>query len=707
MRGMPETPLLTYLRIQRATDRDVLAALRSSAASVDGELRRLQGRVGAGNTMRREQLLHSQAAINREMATLFTRVGKTVEANSAEAAAAGAESILRESESLLRRIVSAEDYDYMLRSVRESAAQSLEALRMRVSGSSYVPLAESVWGTHAAVNGKIGQLVNDALARGASAAELARDVRAYVNPNTPGGVRYAALRLGRTELNNAFHAAQVAQAQDEPWTVAVRWHLSGSHPVPDECNDYAEKVHMDDGEPGLWDPEEVPSKPHPNCLCYTTPETPDVEQFIDQYFDGKYDPYLEDEGVDVPPPVEDQMSVSQIESAYQRLSAPQGPYSNRAVVDWTRGKGEEPTPGDAWGAYVGNAYNVLNVWKRTGTIPEKYASVRPDRLKRLDGLLDEAFDKYSVELADNTTLYRAVHSRKGFDAKDFTPGSEHVERSWMSTGIRESTEYGDTIIEVRVPRGTKVMVGEENELILRPGAKYRTVSNTGDRIVVEVEDFVKTDVVQPLKAVDKVGSSELQARMSKAELQRQELTKAKYVQSGKGKGNYNLETGYDSKSARALTNYTESANVPMNLLKRDPEAFMADEDWGEFWLDSIAQMNDMVEELLKKNAIQEDITVARHMTGKFGDLEEGSYFADPGFLSTTTDLTAFTSAPSAAYQEALAAGAEDWTFIIQAPKGTPALPGADYQKEIVFGPGSKQKILFVDKETRTIYTEFE
>lgn len=302
LEAMPETPLITYLRIQQATDRQVLAALRVSAGAVSSELRRLQAQSGAGAAMRREQVLRSQVAINRELETLYRRVGDVVKASAADAAAAGAETILRESEGLLRSVLSASDYDYLMRSARASAAQSLEVLRQRVSGSSYVPLAESVWGNQRWANSSVNNMVNAALARGASAAELAKEVRAFVNPNTPGGVRYASMRLARTELNNAFHAAQVKQAQEEPWTTAVRWHLSGSHPVPDECNDYAEREHFDGGEAGLWKPSEVPAKPHPNCLCYTTPETLTPEQFIKQYMKGDFDSYLDQNDLPPAPP---------------------------------------------------------------------------------------------------------------------------------------------------------------------------------------------------------------------------------------------------------------------------------------------------------------------------------------------------------------------------------------------------------------------
>jgi hypothetical protein len=73
----------------------------------------------------------------------------------------------------------------------------------------------------------------------------------------------------------------------------MRWNLSGSHPEPDECNEYAEQSHMPNGEAGLWLPEEVPLKPHPNCLCYVTPENVSRDQFIADFESGKYDTYVD------------------------------------------------------------------------------------------------------------------------------------------------------------------------------------------------------------------------------------------------------------------------------------------------------------------------------------------------------------------------------------------------------------------------------
>lgn len=285
--------LARYLVLQRALDTDVLRALQVSATAVEAELRRLQSSQRVGSMIRTQQLLLSQQAMQAEMARYWSRVGEMTKAAMATAAAEGAESML--DTDLLSRVFGQDDVDYMTRSARASAAQALSTASERISGTSYIPLAESVYDNAALSSGKIDDLVNSAILRGASAAELAADVRDFVNPNTPGGVRYASMRLARTELNNAFHASQIRQAQKDPWTLTVKWWLSGSHPRPDECNEYADSSHFPGGEAGHFRPSEVPAKPHPNCLCFTTPENDDVDEFIRKFEAGQYDEYLEKE----------------------------------------------------------------------------------------------------------------------------------------------------------------------------------------------------------------------------------------------------------------------------------------------------------------------------------------------------------------------------------------------------------------------------
>lgn len=295
---MAPTPpaLRPYLVLQQALDTAVLAHLRTSAQEVEAHLKRLERRTGIGAAVRRDQLRLAQAAIHRDLARLWTKVGNTTEAANALAAAAGAETAFRAAEGALESVLSPDDRALLLRSAKASASQALRAAQERISGTSFIPLADSVYLNQAHTNGTIDRIVNSGLARGVSAKELADEVRQYVNPNTPGGVKYAAMRLARTELNHAFHAGQVRQAQEDPWVTAVRWHLSGSHPTPDECNQYAEEEHVDGLGAGVFDKFQVPGKPHPNCLCYTTPETVEPDDFVEAYLRGDYDDHLAEQG---------------------------------------------------------------------------------------------------------------------------------------------------------------------------------------------------------------------------------------------------------------------------------------------------------------------------------------------------------------------------------------------------------------------------
>lgn len=283
--GVDRRPLISYLRVQRDQDRRMIAILRRTSTRIDDELRRLEARAGIGAAVRRDQLRLTQVELHRELAELWRQLGLQILAGREEAAAAAIESIYPPT--LLRSVFPAADVDYLLRSAKTQAASTIEVVEARLK-ISRIPLARSVYKSEQLVSGQVDAIVDEALARGASARELAKDVRRFVNPNVRGGVRYAAMRLGRTELNNAFHATQVQSGITTPWTHGLRWNLSGSHPRPDECNEYAEH-----GGTGVWDPKEVPAKPHPNCLCFMTPEVDDRATFIDRYVAGDFDNFVD------------------------------------------------------------------------------------------------------------------------------------------------------------------------------------------------------------------------------------------------------------------------------------------------------------------------------------------------------------------------------------------------------------------------------
>ena len=98
------------------------------------------------------------------------------------------------------------------------------------------------------------------------------------------------LRLARSEINNAFHAISVNHNVEKPWVEGMRWHLSRSHPKPDDCDKFAKGGPKGDGV--YRPPSNTPRKPHPHCFCYVTPEVPTEDAFLDRLIAGNYDDYL-------------------------------------------------------------------------------------------------------------------------------------------------------------------------------------------------------------------------------------------------------------------------------------------------------------------------------------------------------------------------------------------------------------------------------
>lgn len=291
---VPPWAMLAYLRVQERHERELLFALKRSASRIDRELRALERKSGIGAAVRRDQLRLSKAAIQREIASLWRLLGSQVEASRAEAAAAAVKTMHTYDAVLLRAVMSQAEMDLLLRGLLLQAERGVSVVETRVLGMSRISLSDRVWRSRVLVSGQLDRVIDNALARGVSARELADDVRAFVNPNTKGGVRYAANRLARTEINNAFHGTQIRQAQQVPWITGMQWQLSGSHPRPDECDTYANESHYDGGDAGVFLPAEVPAKPHPNCLCFTTPVVPDRSTFISQYQAGAYDSFIDE-----------------------------------------------------------------------------------------------------------------------------------------------------------------------------------------------------------------------------------------------------------------------------------------------------------------------------------------------------------------------------------------------------------------------------
>lgn len=150
------------------------------------------------------------------------------------------------------------------------------------------PLSQRVYRTKALANRWVQRDVNSGILRGDSARDIAKTVRRHIRPSTPGGVSYAALRLGRTELNNAFHATAITFSQDRPWVQGMEWHLSQVHTFDPNrveiCETYARQT---------FPVNKVPPKPHPQCRCFITPVLESSDVFIRRLTAGEYEGWID------------------------------------------------------------------------------------------------------------------------------------------------------------------------------------------------------------------------------------------------------------------------------------------------------------------------------------------------------------------------------------------------------------------------------
>lgn len=284
--------LQQYLRLQNQADRRVIALLRRARRDVDRQIKTLVGN-RPGAVVRREQLLMARKAIDESLARVWTNLREIIETQALVAGDVAVRVNGAYDSILLRQGLSAAERAVLARSNMIAARQAIQHALNREfdeSGSTKRTLSEKVYHSRRVIDVQVDRLINSALSRGLSAREFAKEVSRFIRPDTPGGVRYAAQRLARTELNNAFHYAQTKDNAAKPWVTGQKWHLSGSHPKPDECNVFAARnVGMG---PGVFPKADVPNKPHPNCLCFITPETDSEEDWVRKFQSGEYDDYL-------------------------------------------------------------------------------------------------------------------------------------------------------------------------------------------------------------------------------------------------------------------------------------------------------------------------------------------------------------------------------------------------------------------------------
>lgn len=272
---------------KRWDERDPLKAYVRHQAVVDAELRKVLLR--AANDAKHRlaglppgSLRRAQLQLAEEQLRLWAQIGTIIEDGIVRGGPIVANTSSIFTDDLLKNIgVTTNDYfrEQMARSARNTMRYYLAREQHGMT------LVERVYRNGQVASGRIDRIVANGILRGSTSYEIARDVAGLINPNTPGGTSYAAMRLARTEVGNAMHGASRDQYAANPFVQRVAWSLSSSHPRPDVCDDLVAD--------GPYKPEDVPDREHPQCLCYITPEVMSNQELIRRFKSGEFDAYAD------------------------------------------------------------------------------------------------------------------------------------------------------------------------------------------------------------------------------------------------------------------------------------------------------------------------------------------------------------------------------------------------------------------------------
>lgn len=273
------TPLKVFLGLLKPVEDEMADILRDAAEEAERLIPKLLEKHTKGSVIRAAQLAAVLREIRSQQSAMWGALAPVLRSGQLASVKKAATLQTQVDKHLAKLGVSIPGFKEALEA---QAVTNLENAKFK----SKIPLSSKVYQTQALAQGMVDRRVKAGIALGKGHQEIAKDVRDLILPTTPGGVSYAAKRLARTELNNAFHAATIARHANDPWTIGFEWHLSGSHPKskPDICNRLAGHT---------YPKTNVPDKPHPNCLCYITAEQVGEEEFFDAFIAGDYNTYLD------------------------------------------------------------------------------------------------------------------------------------------------------------------------------------------------------------------------------------------------------------------------------------------------------------------------------------------------------------------------------------------------------------------------------
>lgn len=495
--GPGADPLKLYLRGERIAVAGIEADLRDASADAARRINKLETKHGIGSVVRRGQL----AVIRRELRNVTDGLWQDVNKRIRSAGNAIADAAAKAEETLERIL-----FHNVGKSMSEALVDSQRAYARRTvanylaRGLNGIGLSQRVYKTKSLANGYVDRAVNRVILQGGSWQDIAKNVKPMIEPNTPGGVSYAAKRLARTELNNAFHTTQKASAEVNPFVTGVRWHLSLSHTHEDVC-DLLARGHSPGQPAGVYLAHELPPKAHPQCLCYTTNEVMDENEFLDlvsdpDYLDGLVDEYKSETAelrkvsgggsVSVPkkttpaPPAAKKVPPRTNREALK--AAPLDMNSDKLNVNGLPGIDAER---DEIQAYKGVKYSNINEYLRQGS-----GSFFRETVEKIDSAIGKS------KLTSDVAVYRGIKNPErlfGDRMKDDLTGMEWLDEAYFSTSAdkRVADDFakgGGMVMRVTVRKGAPML--RLSEMGAKPDATHEAellggrgwkISVTGDR----------------------------------------------------------------------------------------------------------------------------------------------------------------------------------------------------------------------------------
>lgn len=279
-------PLTSYLTAERTVLARMADDLYDAQHDLQSRLARLAARNGGvGAQVRQVQLSQINQVLTKTLTALWQEIGEEIVVGGQDVADASS-STQAVYDRVLFSSAGVPLPDALVRAEEAYARNVVEHYWSRMENG--ISLSDQVYKTEALSKSWVDRAVNRVLLQGGSWKDIADAVKPFIDPNVKGGVSYAAKRLGRTELNNAFHQSAIRLGEQNPWVEGQQWNLSGSHPKKDECDTLASKTVERRLGRGVYPADSVPSKPHPQCLCYLTPKTVSEEEFFDRLMAGDY-----------------------------------------------------------------------------------------------------------------------------------------------------------------------------------------------------------------------------------------------------------------------------------------------------------------------------------------------------------------------------------------------------------------------------------